>query len=157
VNLGVIASADRRLDALVFGAEDYAVDVGAERTEDGWEVFYARSALVTFCAANNLQAIDMVYTNFKDLEALRSQSIQGAKMGFTGKQVIHPDQVQIVQTAFTPTDQEIQEAEDLISQFATQQLEGRGAFAINGKMIDAPIIKAAQSVLERARAAGKIT
>lgn len=155
INLDSIAGADPRLDALIFGAEDYAADIGAQRTESGWEVFYARSAFITYCAAYNLQAIDMVSIDFKDLETLRTQSIQGARMGFTGKQVIHPDQVQVVQAAFTPTNDEIQKAQEITNLFNQHVAEGRGAFAINGVMIDAPAIRAAQAVLDRARAAGK--
>lgn len=156
INLDSIVGADPRLNALIFGAEDYAADIGAQRSESGWEVFYARSAFITYCAAYNLQAIDMVSIDFKDLETLRIQSIQGARMGFSGKQVIHPDQVQVVQQAFTPTDDEIQKAQEITNLFNQHVAEGQGAFAINGVMIDAPAIKAAQAVLNRARAAGKL-
>ncbi|HUV26485.1 MAG TPA: CoA ester lyase [Anaerolineales bacterium] len=156
VNLGSISSADPRLEALIFGAEDFAADIGAQRSESGWEVFYARSAVVTHCAAHQLQAIDMVNINFHDLTSLHARSTQGARMGYVGKQVIHPDQVQIVQQAFTPTDEEIQEAQALIANFNQHQAEGRGAFGLDGIMIDAPVVKSAQSILERARAAGVI-
>jgi citrate lyase beta subunit len=77
-------------------------------------------------------------------------------MGFAGKQIIHPNQVVPVQTAFTPSDEAIARAQHLLEAFAMHQQSGRGAFALDGKMVDAPIIKAAQRVLERARAAGKI-
>lgn len=156
INLGTIAGSETRLKALIFGAEDYAADIGAQRTESGWEVLYARSAFITYCAAYHLQAIDMVSIDFKDLETLKIQSLQGARMGFTGKQVIHPDQVQVVQQAFTPTDEEIQKAREIITLFRQHVAEGRGVYATNGVMIDAPTIKTAQSVLDRARAAGKV-
>jgi citrate lyase subunit beta-like protein len=156
LNLASIVSSDSRLQALIFGAEDFAVDIGARRSEAGWEVFYARSALITYCAAHDLQAIDMVEIDFQDLERLAAQSRQGASLGFTGKQVIHPNQVKVVQEAFTPSDQEILDAETLIAQFDQHQSQGRGAFALDGRMVDAPLIKSAQSVLQRARAAGKL-
>lgn len=156
VNLETVAAADPRLVALIFGAEDFAADIGAQRSESGWEVFYARSAVVTYCAAHQLQAIDMVNIHFHDLEGLRAQSTQGARMGYVGKQIIHPNQVQIVQQAFTPADEEIQEAQTMIDNFNQHQAEGRGAFALDGIMIDAPMVKSAQSILERARAAGVI-
>jgi len=156
LNLKSISAADPRLKALIFGAEDYAIDIGAQRSEAGWEVFYARSTLVTHCAAFNLGAIDMVEIDFQDLEKLRAQSVQGCRMGFTGKQVIHPNQVDIVQDAFTPSDSEIDQAKTLILEFNQHQAQGRGAFAKEGKMIDAPLVSAAKSILARARAAGKI-
>lgn len=154
VNLQEIATATTRLEALIFGAEDLAADLGAERSQSGWEVFYARSAIVTHAAANGLQAIDMVNIDFKDLSNLRTQANQGVKMGYAGKQVIHPDQVNPVQQVFTPSDEQILQAKKLLEEYDLNQAEGRGAFAVDGKMIDAPLIKAAQSVLARARVAG---
>jgi len=156
LNLKPISEAGPRLKALIFGAEDYAVDIGAQRSTAGWEVFYARSALVTNCAAYNLGAIDMVETDFQDLENLRAQSVAGCRMGFTGKQVIHPNQIEIVQDAYTPSDSDIDQAKELIFEFNQHQSQGRGAFAKEGKLIDAPMVSAAESILARARAAGKI-
>jgi citrate lyase beta subunit len=156
INLGEIASADSRLDALIFGAEDLAADLGAHRSQSGWEVFHSRSEVVTYSAAYGLQAIDMVYIDFKDSEGLQVQATQGAHLGFDGKQVIHPDQVKPVQEAYTPKDEELTEAKSIVDAFAAHQAAGKGAFAMDGKMVDAPLVKSAQSVLERARAAGKI-
>jgi len=156
VNLKEIASADPRLQALIFGAEDLAGDIGARRTPEAWEVFYARSALVTHAAAFGLQAIDMVYIDFHDEAGLRAEAQQGAQLGFSGKQIIHPNQVAPVQEAFTPDDEAISEAQRLVAAFERHQAEGRGAFALDGKMIDAPLIKAARQILARARAAGKL-
>jgi len=77
-------------------------------------------------------------------------------MGFSGKQIIHPNQVDVVQSAFTPDDETIERALRLITAFREHQKAGRGAFALDGKMVDAPLIRAAERVLERARAAGKV-
>lgn len=156
LNLAQIAGADSRLQALIFGAEDLAGDIGAVRTVEGWEVFYARSAVVTHAAAFDLQAIDQVYLDFNDTEGLTRDCQFGVQLGFSGKQIIHPNQVVPVQTSFTPSDEAIEHAQRLMSAFASHQQSGRGAFALDGKMVDAPIIKAAERVLERARAAGKI-
>lgn len=156
VNLASIASADPRLQALIFGAEDLAGDIGARRTPEAWEVFYARSAIVTHAAAFGLQAIDMVYVDFHDEEGLRGEARQGAEMGFAGKQVIHPNQVVPVQEAFTPGEAEIAQARRLVEAFAAHQASGKGAFALDGKMVDAPVVKAAERLLGRARAAGKV-
>ena len=155
LNLGKIAEADRRLEAIIFGAEDYAASIGARRTKEATEVLYARQSVVTACIANDLQAIDMVYIDFHDLEGLRLEAEQGAGWGFSGKQVIHPNQVPVVQEAFTPSAEEIAYARRVVETFEDSQREGRGAYALDGKMIDMPLLKNARKVLERARAAGK--
>jgi citrate lyase beta subunit len=156
LNLKDIAGADRRLEAIIFGAEDYAASIGARRTTEGNEVLYARSAVVTACAAYDLHAIDMVYIDFRDLEGLRTEAEQGAGLGFSGKQIIHPNQVAPVQEAFTPSDEAIEYAQRVVTAFSASQREGKGAFALDGKMIDMPLLKNAQKVLDRAKAAGKI-
>lgn len=157
VSLGEIAGANKRLEAIIFGAEDYAASVGATRSRGGLEVLYARSAVVAACAANDLQAIDMVFIDFKDAVNLKVEAAQGAGMGFSGKQIIHPAQVEPVQTAFTPDDESIGYARRVVEAFEAHQAEGAGAFALEGKMIDMPLVKNAQKVLDRARAAGKIS
>ena len=151
VNVREILSADARLQAVIFGAEDLANDVGAARTPAGWEVFYARSAVVTHAAAYNLQAIDMVYVDFRDPEGLRAEALQGAQMGFTGKQIIHPNQVAPVQESFTPSPEAAAHARRVVEAFEAHERAGRGAFALDGKMVDAPVVKAARRVLERAK------
>lgn len=156
LNLKEIAEADKRLEAIIFGGEDYAASVGATRTKDATELLYARLATVAVCAANDLQAIDIVYIDFKDSEGLRVEAEQGAGFGFSGKQVIHPNQVPVVQEAFTPSESAIEYAKRVVEAFELSQKEGKGAFALDGKMIDMPLLKNAQKVLDRARAAGKI-
>jgi len=156
LNLKEIAEAEKRLDAIIFGAEDFAAAIGATRTAEATEVLYARSAVVTACAANELQAIDMVHIDFQDHEGLRLEAEQGARLGFSGKQIIHPNQVAAVQEAFTPSEEAIEYAQRVVKVFAASQKEGKGAFALDGKMIDMPLLKNAQKVLERAKAAGKV-
>ncbi len=157
VDLPQIASADARLEGLIFGAEDYAADIGAIRTRAGWEVLYARSAVVTCAAAFGLQAIDLLDVDFRDLERLRDEARQGASMGFAGKQIIHPNQIAPVQEAFTPDEDAIGQAQRIVQAAAEHQAAGSGAFALDGKMVDSPIVKGAERVLARARAAGKIS
>ena len=111
LNLKEIAEADKRLEAIIFGGEDYAASVGAMRTKEATELLYARQAVVAACAANDLQAIDIVFIDFKDPEGLRLEAEQGAGFGFSGKQIIHPNQVVPVQEAFTPSDAAIEYAQ----------------------------------------------
>jgi len=156
LNLKEIAEADKRLEAIIFGGEDYAASVGAVRTKAATELLYARQATVTACAANDLQAIDIVFIDFKDPDGLRVEAEQGSGFGFSGKQIIHPNQVAVVQEAFTPSDSAIDYAKRIVESFESSQKEGKGAYALDGKMIDMPLLKNAQKVLDRAKAAGKL-
>jgi citrate lyase beta subunit len=154
LNLKEIAS-HPRLDALIFGGEDFAASVGATRTSEAIELLYAREATVTAAAAYGLEAIDIVAIDFKDLDALRQESELGARLGFAGKQIIHPAQVEPVQKAFTPDARSIAHAKRIVETFEASQAKGAGAYALDGKMIDRPLLKNAQKVLDRAKAAGK--
>jgi citrate lyase subunit beta-like protein len=154
LNLKEIAS-HPRLDAIIFGGEDFAASISATRTRDAVELLYARQAVVVACAAHDLQAIDIVTIDYKDLDALRIESEFGAQLGYSGKQIIHPAQVESVQTAFTPNNESIAYAKRIIETFEASQKEGRGAYSLDGKMIDMPLVKNARKVLERAQAAGK--
>lgn len=154
LNLKEIAS-HPRLDAMIFGGEDFAASIGATRTKDAIELLYARQAVIVACAANDLQAIDIVTIDYKDAELLKSESEFGAGLGFSGKQIIHPNQVSAVQEAFTPSDEAIQYAKRIVETFEASQKEGKGAYSLDGKMIDMPLLKHAQKVLLRAKAAGK--
>ena len=145
-----------RLDALIFGGEDFAASLGATRTRAADELLYGRLATLTAAAAFGLQAIDIVTVDFKDLDALRAEAEYGARLGFTGKQIIHPAQVEPVQSAFTPPEAAIADARRIVDGFEASQRQGKGAFALDGRMIDMPLVKNARKVLDRARAAGKV-
>lgn len=150
LNLEEICHADKRLQALIFGGEDLAVDLDAIRTRDARELIYARGAIVLHSAAANLQVIDMVDVDFNDLDWLVKEARQGAEMGFSGKQVIHPAQIEPVQNAFTPDRAAIMEAQKIVELFEEYQKTGKGAFAIDGKMVDMPVVKRARNILRRA-------
>lgn len=150
VELKEIAAADPRLDALIFGAEDFASDVGAIRTPEADEVFFARSAVVTYAAAFGLQAIDMLWIDFKDVAGLERLAAQGVHLGYSGMQIIHPGQIEPVQRAFTPSAADVAAARRVVDAYEQHAREGRGAFALDGKMVDMPVVKAARRVLARA-------
>lgn len=153
VNLREIVTASPRLVALAFGAEDLASSIGATRTPDGWEVFYARSAVVLHAKAHGLQAIDTPYIPLNVDESLLKADTEAAYyMGYTGKFAIHPKQVPVIQQVFTPTFEQIAHARALIEAHEQHQQQGMGVFAFEGRMIDMPMIRAAQQILERARA-----
>jgi citrate lyase beta subunit len=150
VNLREIAGSSPRLQALIFGAEDLAGDIGAVRSIEGKEVFYARSAVVLHAKAFGLQAIDTPFVRLDDEPGLISETTQALNMGYTGKLAIHPKQVAPIQQAFTPSAEEIERARALIAAHDAQQAAGMGVFVYEGKMIDMPMIRAAQAVLARA-------
>lgn len=155
IDVEQIVNADPRLKGVMFGAEDLAGDIGAIRTPDLWEVFYARSKVVLYAKAHGLDAID---TPFVDLTADDSQLVaeteQAHYMGYTGKLAIHPKQVPTIQRIFTPTEESIVRARRLISAHDTQQADGKGVFEFEGKMVDMPMVRAAQNTLALATAAG---
>lgn len=156
VNLSSICVASPRLKGLIFGAEDFTADAGMTRTTAGAELLYARSKLAMYAAAFELQAIDMVQTNFNDIELLTAETRQAVELGYAGKQVIHPAQIEPVQTLFTPDRAAIEHAQRVLAGAAEAAQGGRGAFTLDGEMVDLPVIKRAQSTLFRARAAGII-
>ncbi len=155
VNLKEIAGSDERLDALVLGQYDLAGSLGATTTVEGYEVSYARSALVIHAAAFGLQAIDSVYVELHDITGLVQLTERAMHMGYSGKQAIHPRQIEPIAAVFTPTDEAIANATRLVEAYHQHQRDGRGVFAYEGKMVDAPILRAAENVLARARASGK--
>lgn len=150
VNLREIAESSPRLDALAFGAEDLAGDLGARRTKEGWEGFYARSAVVLHAKAYGLQAIDTPFVALDDPAGLEADARTAAGMGYTGKLAIHPNHIAPILAAFTPSEEEIRAARELVAAYEAHQAAGSGVFVVNGKMIDMPMIRAARAVLARA-------
>ena len=134
-------------EGLVFGSDDFVADIGATRTASAGELLYARQKLITAAKAFELQAIDLVHIDYKDLDGLKAQSEEGFRMGFTGKQVIHPGQVGVVQRAFSPSEEKIKWAQELIAEFRRHEQSGKGAFNFRGSMIDMPLVKQAQNIV----------
>ncbi len=151
-----IVAATDRLSAMMFGSEDLAGDMGAIRTPEGWEVFYARSAVVTAAAAYRIDAIDTIFADFNDPEGLQKEATVARQMGYSGKIAIHPRQVPILNDAFSPTEAEIEHATKLIAAHDANQAAGTGAFAYKGKMVDMPMIRSAQKILAQAQATGQL-
>lgn len=152
MNLREIGQATPRLDVLIFGAEDFAATVGAVRTRENGELFYARSALVTAAGAYDLQAIDAVFVGLDDQPGLEAECRNGRQLGFAGKTVIHPGQIETTNRIFAPAADEVAAARRLVAAFEEHQQAGAGAFAYEGKMVDMPVIRLAQRLLTRADA-----
>jgi citrate lyase beta subunit len=154
MNLNEIARDSLRLEALMFGAEDLAGDMGAKRTRAGRELFYARSAVVTAAAAYGLQAIDMILADLDDLDRLEEECLSARELGYEGKMAVHPRQLETINRVFTPSREEIERARWLIEAYERQQAAGSAVFELDGKMVEIPMIRLAERVLEKARAAG---
>lgn len=150
VNLKEICEATGRLDALILGAEDLAVSLGATRSASNEEMLYARSQLVMFAAAYNLDAIDLVCNDYREPQVVQQEAQQGAQMGFDGKQVIHPNQIAAVQQAFSPTAQQIQRAQQVVEEYEERMQAGKGALGLQGELVDMPVYRQAKQVLEKA-------
>ncbi|PSQ42856.1 CoA ester lyase [Halobacteriales archaeon SW_7_68_16] len=141
-------------DAVIFGAEDFAADVGATRTDEGTEVLYARERIVSAAAAAGVDAIDTLHTDYEDDAGLRADAARAVELGFDGKLTVHPRQVPIVNDAFTPAPERIEWAERVLAGAAKARATGRAVFAVDGEMIDEPLIERARTIRDRARAAG---
>ncbi|GAB1598991.1 citramalyl-CoA lyase, mitochondrial-like [Argonauta hians] len=139
------------LDGVLFGSDDFCADIGASRTRRGDELMYARQKVVTTAKAFRLQVIDMVDIDYKDLDTLKELCEEGARMGFTGKQVIHPSQIPIVQLAFSPSPEKVAWATELINKFEEHQLMGKGAFTYHGQMIDMPLLLQAKNIVKMSK------
>ncbi|KAK4144676.1 Pyruvate/Phosphoenolpyruvate kinase-like domain-containing protein [Dichotomopilus funicola] len=146
------------LRGLIFAAEDFALDMNLRRTEGMAEMAYARSAVVTAARAFGLEsAIDVVRTAFKGgdaMEGLKRESEEGAGMGFTGKQCIHPSQVSIVQEQFSPSVRDIIKSACLVVADEKAVALGKGSFGFSDSMVDAPVSKKARSTLAIAQRLG---
>ena len=146
----ICTTAPSRLSGLIFAAEDFALDVGLERTPSLLEMLYARQSIVVAAVAHSLSAIDLVCTDYKDTSgqgALARECQDGVTMGFTGKQVIHPTQVEVVQRMFSPSESKVNWAVRILVANEKAVTDGRGAWTLDGKMIDAPVIKMAEKLV----------
>ena len=150
-----ICSASPRVAAVAFGAEDFTNDMGIERTDDDREVAYARSAVCVAAKAAGILALDTPYFKYRDLEGLRSDARAARGYGFRGKCAIHPDQVEIINDAFSPTQSEVEHALSVVAAFEEAEREGRGSTSLDGKVIDVPVVERARGLLAFARETGR--
>lgn len=153
-NLPQITAASPYLSGLVFAAEDFAKDMSLTRTPSLTEFLYARSAIATAARAAELPStIDLVCTSYKGeqgLKTLEEECLNGKGMGFNGKQCIHPSQVAVCHKAFSPGEEEVEWAARVVIADEKASQGGRGAWTLDGKMIDVPVVKKAHKVLKHA-------
>lgn len=149
VNLLDIVQSSRRLDAIIFGAQDFASSISALRTAADHPVNFARSQVVIFAKAMGLQAIDTPFLTIKDTAGLAQETRAIMEMGFDGKLAIHPSQVSVIEQAFAPTAEELRYAQALLAAYEQHLEQGEGVFVFEGKMVDMPNILSARQVLAR--------
>lgn len=145
-----IASASQNNCALAIGLEDYTADIGTQRTNEGRESIFARQMLVNAAKAAGIQAIDTVFSDVSDMEALRQSVIEAKSLGFEGKGCIHPRQIKVVHEAFAPTIEEIEKAKKIVLAFDEAEKKGLGVVSLGSKMIDPPVVKRAINTIELA-------
>ena len=145
-----IASASKNNCALAIGLEDYTADIGTQRTNEGRESIFARQMLVNAAKAAGIQAIDTVFSDVADMEALRQSVLEAKSLGFEGKGCIHPRQIKVVHEAFAPTSEEIEKAKKIVLAFDEAEKKGLGVVSLGSKMIDPPVVKRAQRTINLA-------
>ncbi|MCK5520067.1 MAG: citrate lyase ACP [Candidatus Marinimicrobia bacterium] len=152
-----IASASEHVVALAIGLEDYTADLGTLRTNGGQESFYARSALVNAAKAAGIQAIDSVFSDVGDMEALAANVQVSKSLGFDGMGCIHPRQIKVIHDGYAPEDKEVKKARAICFAFFEAEKKGLGVVSLGSKMIDAPVVKRALHTMDMAVQAGKIS
>jgi citrate lyase subunit beta/citryl-CoA lyase len=151
---GYIASSSSNICALTIGLEDYTADIGAERTNEGKESFWARSVIVNSARAASVQPIDSVFSDVGDSEGLLNSCLESKGMGFEGKGCIHPRQISVINQAFSPSQKEIEKAKKIVLAFEEAQRNGLSVVSVGTKMVDPPIVKRALRTISFAEKIG---
>jgi len=149
-----IASASPQVVALAIGLEDYTADLGTQRTAEGRETFYARQALLNAARAAGVQAIDSVFSEIDNLEALQKAVQESKALGFDGMGCIHPRQIKVIQENYAPDAAEIDKARKIVLAFEEAERKGQGVVALGSKMIDPPVVKRALRTIKLAESLG---
>jgi citrate lyase subunit beta / citryl-CoA lyase len=152
IDIHEIAS-HKRVSGLLLGAEDLSTDLMAKRTKAGQEILYARSLLILAARARGIDAIDTPFTDTRDDTGLKADAQMSKSLGMNAKAAIHPDQVHVINRVYAPSEIEIEFARKVLDKYRRVE---QGAFSIDGKMIDKPIIERAKKTLEHAKRWGMV-
>lgn len=159
--LGVLKSLEiaqcENVVAMAIGLEDYTADLGTRRTQEGTESFFARSMVVNACKAAGIQAIDSVFSDVADMEALKETVIRSKALGFDGMGCIHPRQIRVIHENYAPDAAEIEKAKKIVNAFFEASAKGLGVVSLGTKMIDPPVVKRAQKLIDLAVTMGKLS
>ena len=146
-----IATASKRLIGIALGAEDYVRNLKTERSPEGIELLFARCSILQAARTAGIQAFDTVYSNANNEEGFLKEAALINQLGFDGKSLINPRQIELLHNLFAPTQKDVDQAKRIIEAAKEAEKQGSGVVSLNGKMIDAPIIDRAKLVLERAK------
>lgn len=147
-NVFDLAKHSKRVDALTIGGQDLTADMNIKSSKEGYGIDLARKMIVMAAKANRIDAIDTVFVDIDDEEGLAKETEYIRELGYSGKAVINPRQIDVVHKAYTPNEKEIRQAYKIIKAFNKNAKEGIGVFAVDGKMVDAPVVARARYVLE---------
>lgn len=150
-NAYAIAIASRRVMGLAFGADDYALSMGIQRSREGKELNYPRQVIAVDARTADVLPLDTPYVEYKDKEGLIKDCKRSRQFGFAGKFAIHPSQIEIINEAFSPAPYEIEEAQRIIEAFEKAAARGSAVVSLNGRMIDTPVAERAKRLLELAK------
>ena len=154
VNAYDIAIASKRMMGIALGAEDYCANLKTQRTPGGAELLLARETIVVAARAAGIDALDTVYSNLNDMETFRKEVELIKTLGFDGKSIINPRQIEVVNEVFAPKPKEIEKAQTIIAAIKEAERRGSGVIAVNGKMVDRPVVLRAQRTIDLAIASG---
>ena len=157
VNAYDIATASKRMMGIALGAEDYSANLKTQRTKEGTELQLARETIVVAARAGGIDALDTVFSNLNDMEAFRNEVELIKRMGFDGKSIINPRQIEIINEVFAPKEKDIEKARTILAAIKEAAEKGSGVIAVNGKMVDRPVVIRAQRIIDLAIASGILT
>ena len=143
-----------RVNGILLGAEDFTKDLEVKRTKEGNEIFYARCRIIVACKAYKIDAIDTPFTDTVDMDGLVKDVNYVKSLGMNAKSAIHPNQIEAINTAFTPTKSEIDYAKRVLLARDEAFSKSLGVFSLDGKMVDAPVIARAETVIKKAEKYG---
>ncbi len=148
MNAMSIAKSSNRLIGIAIGAEDYVTNIKTKRTPEGTELLFARCQLLNAARSAGIAALDTVYSDVENMEGFRKEVEHIKSLGFDGKSIINPRQIEIVHEVFTPTVEEYEDALQVLDAIKRAEESGSGVISLNGKMIDKPIVERARRVIE---------
>ena len=154
VNAYAIATASPRMMGIALGAEDYSANLKTQRTPGGDELRLARETIVVAARAAGIDALDTVYSNLTDMETFRKEVEFIKTLGFDGKSIINPRQIEVVNDVFAPKEKEIEKSRTILAAIKEAERKGSGVIAVNGKMVDRPVVLRAQRTIDLAIASG---
>ena len=157
VNAYDIATSSPRMMGIALGAEDYCANLKTQRSKEGDELRLARETIVVAARAAGIDALDTVYSNLNDMETFRREVEYIKTLGFDGKSIINPRQIEVVNEVFTPTEKDIEKAKAIVAAIKEAEKKGSGVIALNGIMIDRPVVIRAERTITLAKAAGLLT